>query len=61
VVVAELLAGQYGIGKLMQDSFAVFNMPTGFAALIIIAATGVVLTVIIQRIERRFDAWRPNR
>ncbi|HKC20829.1 MAG TPA: ABC transporter permease [Candidatus Dormibacteraeota bacterium] len=61
VVVAELLAGQYGIGKLMQDSFAVFNMPTGFAALIIIAASGVILTIIIQRIERRFDAWRPNR
>lgn len=61
VVVAELLAGNHGIGKLMQDSFAVFNMPTAFAALIIIAAAGVVLTVIIQRIERRFDAWRPNR
>lgn len=61
VVVAELLAGNYGIGKLMQDSFAVLNMPTAFAALIVIAAAGVVLTVIIQRIERRFDAWRPNR
>lgn len=61
VVVAELLAATYGIGKLMQDSFAVFNMPTAFAALVIIAASGVVLTVIIQRIERRFEAWRPNR
>ncbi len=61
VVVAELIAAQYGIGKLMLDSFDVFNMATGFAALILIAVTGVVLTVAIQRMERRFDAWRPNR
>lgn len=61
VVVAELIAAQYGIGKLMLDSFDVFNMPTGFAALILIAVTGVVLTFVIQRVERRFDAWRPNK
>jgi len=60
LVVAELIAAQYGIGKLMEDSFDVFNMATGFAALILIAVTGVVLTIAIQRLERRFDAWRPN-
>lgn len=61
VVVAELIAAQYGVGKLMLDSFDVFNMATGFAALILIAVTGVVLTIAIQRLERRFDAWRPNK
>lgn len=61
VVVGELIAAQYGIGKRMQDAFAVFNMPTGFAALLVIAVSGVVLTIALQRLERRFDAWRPNR
>lgn len=60
VVVGELIAAQHGIGKRMNDAFVTFNMPTGFAALIIIAATGVVLTFSIQRLERRFDAWRPS-
>lgn len=60
VVVGELIAAQHGIGKRMSDAFTTFNMPTGFAALIMIAATGVVLTVAIQRLERRFDAWRPG-
>jgi NitT/TauT family transport system permease protein len=60
VVVGELIAAQHGIGKRMSDAFTTFNMPTGFAALIMIAATGVVLTVVIQRLERRFDAWRPG-
>src|SRR5262249_40577381 len=60
VVGAELIAAQHGIGKRMSDAFTTFNMPTGFAALIMIAATGVVLTVAIQRLERRFDAWRPG-
>lgn len=60
VVVGELIAAQYGVGKLMSDAFTTFNFPVGYAALIIIAATGVVLTLGIQRLERRFDAWRPN-
>jgi ABC-type nitrate/sulfonate/bicarbonate transport system permease component len=33
---------------------------TLFAYLILLAGTGVVLTVLLQRIERRFDAWRPR-
>src|SRR5579859_6318407 len=61
MVVGELIAAQYGIGKRMLDAFDVFNMPAGFAALILIAVTGVILTLAIQRVEWRFDAWRPNR
>lgn len=61
VVVGELIAAQNGVGKRMSDAFATFNMPSGFAALILIAVTGVILTVAIQRVERRFDAWRPSK
>lgn len=61
VVVGELIAAQYGVGKLMSDAFTTFNFSVGYAALIIIAASGVALTLGIQRLERRFDAWRPSR
>jgi ABC-type nitrate/sulfonate/bicarbonate transport system permease component len=31
-----------------------------FASLILLAGTAVVLTVLLQREERRFGAWRPR-
>jgi ABC-type nitrate/sulfonate/bicarbonate transport system permease component len=31
-----------------------------FAALFIIASTGVALQIGLQRLERRFEAWRPR-
>jgi ABC-type nitrate/sulfonate/bicarbonate transport system permease component len=31
-----------------------------FAGLIIVAGTGIILTGILQRIERRFQAWKPQ-
>ena len=60
VVVGELVAAQHGIAQRMSVAGTTFQVPTMFAALIVISGTGVLLTVILQRIERRFDAWRPH-
>jgi NitT/TauT family transport system permease protein len=61
VVVGELVAAQYGIGKMMAIAGATFQSSKVFAGLIIIASTGMLLTYILQRLERHFDAWRPQR
>jgi NitT/TauT family transport system permease protein len=60
VVVGELVAAQHGIGYEMMVAGSTFQTPKVFAYLILLAGTGVVLTVLLQRIERRFDAWRPH-
>jgi len=60
VVVGELVAAQHGIGYEMMIAGSTFQTPKVFAYLILLAGTGVVLTVLLQRIERRFDAWRPR-
>ncbi len=59
VVVGELVAAQHGVGLIMATAGATFQTSKVFAALILIAGTGVVLTMVIQRIERRFESWRP--
>jgi NitT/TauT family transport system permease protein len=61
VVVGELVAAQHGIGRMMAIAGATFQSSKVFAGLIIIAATAMLLTYALQRLERHFDAWRPQR
>jgi NitT/TauT family transport system permease protein len=61
VVVGELVAAQYGIGRIMMIAGATFQSGKVYAGLFIIATTGIVLTYALQRLERHFDAWRPQR
>ncbi len=60
VVVGELVASQHGIGHQMAIAGATFQSAKLFAYLVFIAATGVILTVVLQRLERKFEAWRPR-
>jgi ABC-type nitrate/sulfonate/bicarbonate transport system permease component len=61
VVVGEYVAAQHGIGKLMMIAGSTFQSSVVFAGLFIIAVAGLVLTLVLQRLERHFDAWRPQR
>ena len=61
VVVGEYVAAQHGIGKMMMIAGQTFQSAVVFAGLFIIAVAGLVLTLILQRLERHFDAWRPQR
>jgi NitT/TauT family transport system permease protein len=60
VVVGELVAAQAGVGLMMARAGATFQTAKVFAGLIIVAGTGIVLTGVLQRIERRFQAWKPQ-
>jgi NitT/TauT family transport system permease protein len=61
VVVGEYVAAQHGIGKMMMIAGQTFQSSTVFAGLFIIAVAGLLLTLLLQRLERHFDAWRPRR
>jgi NitT/TauT family transport system permease protein len=58
VFVAELLGAQHGIGMIIENAGEQFQTATVFAGLIIFALAGMVLTSIVRRLERHFDAWR---
>ncbi|HEX9268901.1 MAG TPA: ABC transporter permease [Candidatus Limnocylindria bacterium] len=60
VVVGELIAARHGVGQLIAISGQTFQTPKLFAGVIIIAGTGMLLTTILQRVENRFQSWRPQ-
>ncbi|TMF76619.1 MAG: ABC transporter permease [Chloroflexi bacterium] len=60
VVVAELIAAKHGVGQIIAIAGQTFQTPKMLAGVILIACTGMLLTTILQRIENRFQTWRPQ-
>jgi ABC-type nitrate/sulfonate/bicarbonate transport system permease component len=60
VVVGELVAAQAGVGLMMATAGATFQTSKVFVGLVIVATTGVLLTLILSKIEQRFQTWKPN-
>ena len=56
-VVGEFVGSNSGIGYVMQRSIGTFDLPTMFAALVILALLGVILFWIVDRIERLVLPW----
>jgi len=60
VVVGELVAAQFGVGQMMAVAGATFQSSKVFAGLFLIAGAGMLMTFTLQRLEQRFQAWRPK-
>jgi NitT/TauT family transport system permease protein len=56
-VVGASVDSNSGIGYVLQRSIGTFDLPTMFAALVILALLGVVLFWIVDRIERFVIPW----
>lgn len=61
VVVGEFLASQAGIGHMMNVAAATFQTDKTFVGILILAASGTLISIGLRRLERRFDRWRPTR
>lgn len=61
VVVGEMFGGSQGIGFMVAYGGQTFNTDTLFVGVIIIAFSGILLTWLAERLERRFSRWRPER
>jgi NitT/TauT family transport system permease protein len=57
VVVGELFGSYAGLGFLIQTSASVFDMPSLFAGVIILALAGMTLTAGFRRLERHLIHW----
>jgi ABC-type nitrate/sulfonate/bicarbonate transport system permease component len=60
VIVGELIAARHGVGQLIAIAGQTFQTPKMFAGVILIAGTGMLLTATLQRVEDRFQSWRPQ-
>jgi NitT/TauT family transport system permease protein len=56
-VIAEIVAGNNGIGNVMLIATSNFNVPLVFAALIVVAVMGVGMYAIFAVLETRFTSW----
>jgi NitT/TauT family transport system permease protein len=61
VVVGEMFGGSEGVGYMV--AYGGYNLQTDtlFLGVVIIAVSGIVLTWLAERLERRFSRWRPER
>jgi NitT/TauT family transport system permease protein len=56
-VIAEIVAGNSGIGNVMLVASSNFNVPLVFAALIVVGVMGVGMYAIFDFFERRMTSW----
>jgi len=61
VVVGEMFGGSEGVGFLVAYGGQTFQTDTVFVGVILIALSGMLLTFLTERLERRFSRWRPER
>jgi NitT/TauT family transport system permease protein len=60
VVVAEFIAARAGIGHMISVAAATFQSDKTFVGILILAGTGVLLSALLDRLQARFDRWRPS-
>ncbi len=58
VVVGELYAATAGIGHMIADAGNTFQTDTVFFGVFLFTFTGVVITTVLDRLERHFERWR---
>jgi NitT/TauT family transport system permease protein len=56
-VIAEIVAGNNGIGNVMLIASSNFNVPLVFAALLVVGVMGVSMYAIFAVLETRFTSW----
>ncbi len=61
VVVGEMVASTGGIGHMMSVAGSTFQTDKVFVGIVLIATFGYAITSVLNRLERRFDCWRPPR
>ena len=60
VIVGELFAGNEGIGFMIAYAGQTFATDLLLCGVLITATAGIVITLIIDRIQRHFSKWRTN-
>jgi NitT/TauT family transport system permease protein len=59
-VVGEFVGANSGIGYVLQRSIGNFELPTMFAALVVLAMIGVILFWIVDLVERLLVPWHAS-
>jgi NitT/TauT family transport system permease protein len=58
VVVGELLGSKAGLGFMIQQSYQLFDAATVYGGILLLAATGILASGLVQAVENRMAPWR---
>lgn len=61
LVVGEMYGGSEGVGYQLVVAGQQFRADIAFVGVLVVAAAGMLLTFLTERLERRFSRWRPER
>lgn len=59
VVVGELYAATAGVGHMIAEAGNTFQTDVVFFGVLLFTTAGVAISSLLDRLERRFDRWRP--
>jgi NitT/TauT family transport system permease protein len=60
VVVGELYASTAGIGHMIAAAGNTFQTDLVFFGVLIFMVTGLIVVALLDRLEQRFERWRPD-
>ena len=60
VVVGELYAATAGIGNFIVLSGNNFEVDNVFVGILLLTIVGLIVVALLDRVERRFEKWRPG-
>ncbi|MBB3105019.1 ABC transporter permease [Azomonas macrocytogenes] len=58
LVAAEMIGAHSGLGFLTLNSQEIFQIPSMYAGILLLAVVGLLLNLVLALIERRFTRWR---
>ena len=58
LVAAEMIGAHSGLGFLTLNSQEVFQIPSMYAGILLLAVVGLLLNFLLALLERRFTYWR---
>ena len=58
LVAAEMIGAHSGLGFLTLNSLEVFQIPSMYAGILLLAVVGLLLNFLLALLERRFTYWR---
>ena len=61
IAIAEMIGAKSGLGYMIWNAWEILSVETMYVGLIVIAALGLALTLILNEVERVIVPWKAGR
>jgi len=61
IAIAEMVGAQSGLGYMIWNAWEILSVERMYVGLFVISVLGVIISLILNQVERALVPWRPNR